>query len=383
VTARALAGQALSKALAERSVLVVCGSGGVGKTTTSAALGLSAAQLGRRVLVCTIDPSRRLATSLGIGRLSHTPRQLDLSSASPDATGELWAMTLDVKRTFDTLVERYASSPEAQERILRNPYYRQVSSALAGSHEYMAMEKLLELSADARFDLVVLDTPPTRHALDFLDAPDRMLGFLDASVLRFFLKPYVAAGRLTLEVASRTGRALIDIIDKAVGLQFVRDLSEFFLAFEGMYDGFKERAARVHDLLRNPDSGFVLVASPSPLTLEEAVYFHGRLEEKQMPFVSVIVNRVHAEPAGQSRRHTPAPTLAPDFTRRLIAIHDDLKALAATERRAMRRLEVDIGRVPLQIPELDSDVHDLNGLAAVAAMLTPQRRGTPSNKRLR
>ena len=229
---------------------MVCGSGGVGKTTTAAALALRAALSGRRVLACTIDPSRRLATSLGLNQISGRPRLLRLGRLAPAAGGSLWAMTLDVKGTFDSLVERYAGDEAAQRRILDNPFYRQLSAALAGSHEYMAMEKLLELEADPRFDLVVLDTPPTRHALDFLEAPDRMLQFLDNSVLRWLIKPYFEAGRLTVKIASRTGALALQMADRVLGMQFLRDLSEFFLAFESMYDGFKERAAHVHALLR-------------------------------------------------------------------------------------------------------------------------------------
>ena len=294
----------LQAALAERRILVVCGSGGVGKTTTAAALGLDAAVQGRRVLVCTIDPSRRLATSLGLSRLGERPRLLDLRRMSHAAGGSMSAMILDTKRTFDALVERYAGSPEARDRILDNRFYKQVSSALAGSHEYMAMEKLLELSQDERFDLVVLDTPPTRHALDFLEAPDRLSSFLDTSVLRYFLRPYFAAGRLTLKVATRTGAAALRLADRYLGLQFLQDLSEFFLAFEGMYDGFKERAARVHELLRQESAGFVLVASPTRASLSEAVYFHEKLRSKGMPFVAFVVNRVHGTSPRTRRRAT-------------------------------------------------------------------------------
>jgi anion-transporting ArsA/GET3 family ATPase len=176
-------------------VLIACGSGGVGKTTTAAALALRAALDGRRVLVCTIDPSRRLATSLGKGQLSGRPRAIDIKAFAPARGGALFAMVLDVKGTFDALVLRHTPEGPARDRILKNRFYHHVSAALAGSHEYMAMEKLLELASDDRFDLVVLDTPPTRHALDFLEAPDRLLGFLDVSVLRFFLRPYFKAGR--------------------------------------------------------------------------------------------------------------------------------------------------------------------------------------------
>jgi anion-transporting ArsA/GET3 family ATPase len=352
----------------------------VGKTTTAAALALHAALAGRRVLVCTIDPSRRLATSLGLGRLSERPRPLRLDRLGRPAKGELWAMVLDTKRTFDTLVERHGGTEDARRRILENRFYAQVSSALAGSHEYMAMEKLLELSADQRFDLVVLDTPPTRHALDFLEAPERLLGFLDASVLRYVLKPYFVAGKLTLRIATRAGATAFKLADRVLGLQFLQDLSEFFLAFEGMYDGFKERAARVHSLLRDPASGFVLVASPARLALEEALYFRSRLREKRMPFVALVVNRVHADPGRVAATAGPEPRVPAELSERLACVFREQQALALADRRRLARLDAEARDPVLRVPELESDVHDLRGLALVAeALFAPARaaaRGT-------
>jgi anion-transporting ArsA/GET3 family ATPase len=365
------AGAVLATALTRRRVLVVCGSGGVGKTTTSAALALAAALAGRRVLVCTIDPARRLATSLGLQQLSGRPRELDLTRLGVRTRGALWAMMLDSKRTFDALVERYAPGQEARRRILDNGFYRQVSSALAGSHEYMAMEKLLELTADERFDLIVLDTPPTRHALDFLAAPDRLMGFLDTGILRWFLKPYFVAGRLTLRVATRTGALALRLADRYLGLQFLQDLSEFFLAFEGLYDGFKERAARVHALLRDTRSGFILVASPAQAALDEALYFHRRLHEKQMPFVAFVVNRVHPDPADAPRADGPTVSVDPELAARLSEVYRDLQTLARVERRRVGRLQVDTDEPLAIVEELEQDVHDLDGLADIADRLVP------------
>ena len=381
---------ALLAALETRNVLIVCGSGGVGKTTTAAALALRAALAGRRVLVCTIDPSRRLATSLGLEQLPDKPRLLNLAKLSPSAgAGSMWAMTLDTKRTFDRLVERYAANEAARDRILQNRFYKHVSAALSGSHEYMAVEKLLELSADARFDLVVLDTPPTRHALDFLEAPDRLLGFLDTGVLRWFLKPYFVAGRLTLKVATATGALAMRLADRFLGLQFLQDLSEFFLAFESMYAGFKERAAMVHALLRSPSSGFVLVATPSRPTLDEAVYFYRRLRDRGMPFVSFVVNRLHPEPDQQPptrdrRRAAPAPRLAPDLAQALTQVLADQEAIARSERKALVRLQVDAEEPLVLVPEFEADVHDLRGLADVGEAIfadASRRSGKPSRYR--
>jgi anion-transporting ArsA/GET3 family ATPase len=377
----------LEKSVLERRILVVCGSGGVGKTTTAAALGLRAALSGRKVLVCTIDPSRRLATSLGLNQLPGRPRALDIERLEPRRGGSLWAMMLDTKRTFDTLVEAHAPDEQARRRILENRFYQQVSAALAGSHEYMAMEKLLELQSDKRFELIVLDTPPTRHALDFLEAPDRMLAFLDTSILRWFLKPYFVAGRLTLRVATRTGAFALKLADRALGLQFLQDLSEFFLAFDGMYEGFKERAAAVHALLRDPDSGFVLVASPARGALDEALYFHRRLREGGMPFVSFVVNRIHPDPSQAPVRRASARDGASELDaglrQKLEAVFRDHRRVAAAERRSVSRLQARTGEPIVLVPEMDVDVHDLRGLREVADALfsaeLPGRRRTARN----
>ena len=368
-------GAALETALAERHVLISCGSGGVGKTTTAAALALRAALSGRRVLVCTIDPSRRLATSLGKGPLSGRPRAIELKAFAPARGGALYAMVLDVKGTFDALVLRHTQDAAARDRILKNRFYQHISAALAGSHEYMAMEKLLELARDERFELVVLDTPPTRHALDFLEAPDRLLGFLDVSVLRFFLRPYFKAGRLTVQVATRTGAALVRIADRFMGLRFLQELSEFFLAFEGMYDGFRARAAEVQALLRSPSTGFVLVAGPQAQALEEALYFHRRLFEKQLPFVAFVVNRVHADPARErGARGGSGARVAPGLAAKLTLTLREQQVLARVERQAIARLEVDTRERPVLVPELEQDVHDLRGLLAFAELVFPHSR---------
>ncbi len=359
----------LERALATRRILVVGGSGGVGKTTTSAALAVRAARAGRHVLVCTIDPSRRLATSLGLNQLSGKPRTIDVRRLGA-AEGTLHAMVLDVKSTFDELVTRYTPDTAARERILGNRFYQHVSAALAGSHEYMAMEKLLELSADDRYDLIVLDTPPTRHALDFLEAPDRLMSFLDTRILRWFLRPYFAAGRLTLRVATRTGALALRLADRFLGLQFLADLSEFFLAFESMYGGFKERAERVYALLREPSSGFLLVAGPQPLALEEALFFHERLDEKRMPFVAFVINRVHTDPARELRARRAAPAeIDPTLADKLKQTLREQQVLANVERRAISRLEVDTREKPVLVPEMEQDVHDLRGLADLGELI--------------
>jgi len=381
----AAGGTRLQAALQDRRILVVGGAGGVGKTTVAAALALRAALDGRRVLVCTIDPSRRLATSLGLDRLSDTPRALGLGRLRKAPGGALWAMTLDTKRTFDELVERHMPTAEARRRVMQNRFYKNVSSALAGSHEYMAMEKLLELSADDRFDLVVLDTPPTRHALDFLEAPERLMGFLDTSVLRYFLRPYFTAGRLTLKVATRTGALALKMADRFLGLQFLQDLSEFFLAFEGMYDGFKARAAQVHRLLRGAEAGFVVVTGPAARAMEEARYFHARLLESGMPFVAFVVNRVHPDPSSVKRTAAGrGPALEAGLAQALVEIARDEHRLARRERRVVAALAADTGEPLVVVAEQAADVHDLRGLAELGEPLLRARkpqRGRPGTRR--
>ena len=272
---------AISNALAGRLV-IVCGPGGVGKTTTSAALALAAASRGKKTLVCTIDPSRRLRTSLGLARLTGTPQKVK---------GRLFAMRLDPKQTFDSLVKNHAATPEARDRVLSNRFYRQISGHLAGTHEVMAMEGLMSVACD--FDLIVLDTPPASSALAFLDAPKRVLDFVDGRILRYFLKPYFVAGRLALEPKTLVGRSLLRILDGAVGLQFLQDLSEFFLAFEGLFESFRKTANAMDARLREEGTSFILVTTPASSRVNEGAAFAEALRARSLKATLVIANRVH------------------------------------------------------------------------------------------
>ena len=236
-----------------KSVIVCCGSGGTGKTTVSAAIGLAGAAQGRKTCVVTIDPARRLADALGLESLDNTPRRI-----AGDWSGELSAVMLDAKGTFDELIARYSQSSEQADRILQNRLYRNLTSALSGTQEYMAMEKLYELHSDGGFDLVVVDTPPTRHALDFLDAPRRLYSFLENRVFRLLLMPT----RAYMKAMTFAAQALLRTISKVAGSEIVEDAMAFFRAFEGMEEGFRERARRVEDLLANPGTAFVLVVAP-------------------------------------------------------------------------------------------------------------------------
>jgi len=272
----------LDELLLGKRVVICCGPGGVGKTTLAACLALRAAVLGRKALVCTIDPARRLANALGLEEIANQEVVVEpgrLAAAGLELEGSLSALMLDTKRQFDELIGKFARTDEARQRILGNRFYQTISSNVVGSQEYMAMEKLWELDAQGRHELIVLDTPPTKHALDFLMAPSRMTNVLDKSVLDVLMKPFDRAGRLSLGLLARAAKKIAKKIDDVVGLQFVHDLSEFFQAFEGMYDGFRDRAKKVNELLREKATAFVVVAAPLTIPLREAEFFLEMLRE--------------------------------------------------------------------------------------------------------
>ena len=270
--------------LERKEVCICAGSGGVGKTTTSAAIALGMAARGKKVAVLTIDPARRLANSLGLPELGNEERLV-----KADVEGELWAMMLDPKRTFDELVEWHAPDERTRDAVLSNRIYQELSNAVAGSQEYMAMEKLHELHQEGRYDLLVLDTPPTRNALDFLDAPKKLAAFIDSRTLQLFTGP----GMLGLKVLGRGSGVALSVLKRATGIDLLEDLSEFFSSFGGMAEGFRERAERVNALLADSRSAFVLVTSPRADAVEEAVWFHHRLLDAGLPFAGVVANRVH------------------------------------------------------------------------------------------
>ena len=275
-------------------VIVCCGSGGVGKTTTAAALGLRAAEEhGRRTVVLTIDPARRLAQSLGLTELDNTPRQVKGVRAT--AGGELHAMMLDMKRTFDEVVATH-TDPKRAEEIYVNPFYQAMSSTFAGTQEYMAMEKLSQLYARDEWDLIVVDTPPSRSALDFLDAPARLGRFLDGRMLRLFTAPARAGGRSVFTLVTASFGLFSKVMDKILGAQLITDLSGFVGALDSMFGGFRERSEQTFRVLQAPETAFLLVAVPEPDAIREADYFAGRLAAEQMPMAGLLLNRVH-EPA--------------------------------------------------------------------------------------
>jgi anion-transporting ArsA/GET3 family ATPase len=279
---------------------VCCGSGGVGKTTTAAALGLRAAERGRHVVVLTVDPARRLAQSMGLSSLDNTPRPVpgatNNSAAAEAAGGSLHAMMLDMKRTFDEIVEAH-SDPDRAEQILANPFYQSLSSSFAGTQEYMAMEKLGQLRRADEWDLIVVDTPPSRSALDFLDAPQRLGRFLDGRLIRVLSAPTKAGGRAYLKFVTAGFTMVTGVITKVIGAQMLRDVQTFIAAFDTMFGGFRERADDTYRLLQAPGTAFLVIATPEPDALREASYFVDRLSSDQMPLAGLIVNRVHRSPA--------------------------------------------------------------------------------------
>jgi anion-transporting ArsA/GET3 family ATPase len=345
----------------EREIVICCGSGGVGKTTTAAVLALEGAREGRRACVVTIDPAKRLADALGIDRLSNIPSKID-----GDWPGELWALMLDTKSTFDSLVAKHAGTEEQAAGILANRFYRNISGALSGTQEYMAMEKLFELHDSGKFDLIVVDTPPTRNALDFLDAPRRLTRFLDNRVFRLLMMPT----RAYLRAVSMATQAFLRTISKVVGTEVVQDAVAFFQAFEGMEEGFRNRAQKVIELLASPQTAFVLVASPRRDAIDEAMFFAERLRQSEIPVELLIVNRMHPHfgDGNADADRARSQTLSGSPLGALYANLADFRSLADGEEANVGQLVERVKPAPvIRVPFLANDVHDLGGLAEVAS----------------
>jgi anion-transporting ArsA/GET3 family ATPase len=347
-------------ALEGKRVVVCAGAGGVGKTTTSAAIALGLAAQGARVAVVTIDPARRLANALGLDALENEPERVDaarLSGHGIEIRGELWAMTLDPKRTFDDLIARLAPDDKQREDVLANPIYQQISGAVAGSQEYTAMAKLYELDRDGGFDVIVLDTPPSRNALDFLDAPDRLTGFLEGKALRAFLAPTGLAAR----IVGRGTSVVLGAMKRVTGVELLEDLATFFGALAGLLAGFRERAEGVKALLADPATTFLVVASPEHEPVEEAIFFGTKLRDAGLPFGGLIVNRVHAPVRGD------VPSALPEeLAGKVRVAAAELDALADRDAAAIDHLRNALGAEHTAvIPHLPDDVHDVDGLVAI------------------
>jgi anion-transporting ArsA/GET3 family ATPase len=366
--------RSLAPVVAERHVIVCTGSGGVGKTTTAAALALGAARQGRRTIVLTIDPARRLAQSLGLRALDNTPRAVA-------GTEHLDAMMLDMKRTFDEVIDRHADNPGRAQRIKGNRFYQQLSNSLAGTQEYMAMEKLYDLHTTGAYDCIVIDTPPTRNALDFLDAPKRLTDFLEGRFLKMFLAPGMAAGKLATKAVGFGTGLFMKAAARITGQGVLSDLAEFFQSFEGMYEGFKRRAQAVYKLLQTSGSAFVVVATPETPALREARFFLQRLAQDGMPTAGLVVNRVTPPPpAGLAGLRGDAVVDAvaqledggPEqrAAAALLRLHADRCDVAKREQHAIAAaLHGTDPRVLVEVPLLPTDVHDVAGLELVGRHL--------------
>ena len=377
----------------ERRVLVCVGTGGVGKTTVAAALGLEAARRGKRALVLTIDPARRLADALGTGPLDHEEREVPRAALRREGVrgdGRLFATMLDTKRTFDEVVRQYAPDPETLERIFANPIYQNLTDALAGSREYSAMEQVHRIRARGEYDLIVLDTPPAGHALEFLDAPRRLTRMLDTQILRLMFRPAVAMGRTGLRLFRLGASPVLRTLERISGFEFLTAVSEFLLIFESMLDGFSQRARETELLLRGPESGFVLVAGTGREQVRRSRSFFERLERERVSVEGLVVNRVRSWPGSgaipepsAAERAAAAREIARAFAARGV---DDAEttarqvvdtavrqaALARRDRASVaelrRALPLDCPSVRV-VPLFAEDVHALDGLSRIAAHL--------------
>ncbi len=350
-----------------KRICIVAGSGGVGKTTASAALALGLAAGGKRVAVVTFDPARRLADALGLAELANEPRMVDpavLAAHGIEMRGELWAMMLDPKATFDGLIARLAPDERTREDVLGNRIYAQLSSAIAGSQEFSAVAKLYELDRDGDYDAIVLDTPPSRNALDFLDAPDRLTDFFEGRALRLFLVPTGIAARV---MSAGTG-VVFGILRKLTGVDLLDDVSVLFGAMGGLIDGFRERAAAVKALLADPATTFLIVASPEREPVAEAIFFRQKLREARMPFGGLIVNRAallgddeHGDPV--AIRAGLRDALGDALAAKVAQSAEDLQLLAARNAAAIERLKTELDDPdPIVVPRLDGEVQDIDGL---------------------
>ncbi|MEI6362827.1 MAG: ArsA family ATPase [Actinomycetes bacterium] len=369
-------------------IIVCTGAGGVGKTTTAAALGLRAAEMGRDVCVLTIDPAKRLAQAMGLSSLDNTPRQVP-GVCAPDGSGSLFAMMLDMKRTFDEVVESHADPARAQQ-ILSNPFYQTLSSSFAGTQEYMAMEKLGQLRVRAKdegtWDLIVVDTPPSRSALDFLDAPARLGSFLDGRFIRILTAPARGAGRGLGRLAAMGFGMFTSVLNKILGAQVLTDVGTFVAAIDTTFGGFRERADATYELLKDSGTSFVVVAAPERDALREAAYFVERLRTDEMPLAGLVLNRVQevddpelsSEQAAAgaqtldelSVESTPAQADAQRLTAALLRLHAQRLSLAARQRHLAERFTAAHPGVPVaSVPALAEDVHDLEGLRMVGDLM--------------
>ncbi|GGJ00771.1 anion transporter [Saccharopolyspora subtropica] len=354
-------------------ILVCCGSGGVGKTTTAAALAVRAAERGRKTVVLTIDPARRLAQALGLRELGNQPKQVVLDGFEP--AGDLNAMMLDMRRTFDDMVLAHAGRERA-EQILNNQFYQTISTSFSGTQEYMAMEKLGQLSASGTWDLIVVDTPPSRSALDFLDAPQRLSTVLDGRLIRMLSSPARVGGKGLRKLVGAGFGMFAKAVSTIIGGQLLADAAAFVQAFDSTFGGFRERAEQTYRLLRSPGTAFLVVAAPEPDALREASYFVERLAGEGMPLVGLVANRTHPVFAGLAGARATAvaeeieASGSAPLAAAVLRVHADRVAVAEREKRLLARFTRAHPEVSMVgVPALPTDVHDLAGLREIGRRL--------------
>ncbi len=354
----------LDRFIDEKEIIICGGSGGVGKTTTSAAIAIRAAQRGKNVLVLTIDPARRLADALGI-KIGNEETEVPLGELGLNAPGTLHAMMLDMKRSFDELIEKISPTREVAERIFSNRLYQNITTAFSGSHEYIAMEKVYDIHRSGRYDLIVLDTPPTRHAIDFLEAPKKMVDFLNAGIINIMLKLYFQTGKIGLKIFRGGIESLFMLVERVTGGEILREVSEFFLSFEGLYDGFKNRSDAVMKLLKSQKSVFLIIMGPQEVNLDEAFFLYDKISEMGLPFGFFIMNRVHLLPEGfkwDRDKKRKLESLIEEDEKFIFDWIEKYISLSKRDREVAMNV-ISRTKQPLYlVPEFPEDVHDITSL---------------------
>ncbi len=360
--------------LKNKRLIVVCGSGGVGKTTTAASLGLKAAAMGKKVIVLTIDPAKRLATSLGLESLTGKPRKISsemLSEAVGETSGSLYAMMLDTKSTFDDLVVKYAPTKEIEKKILGNKIYQHLSEMISGSQEYMAMEKIYEIVSEEKYDVVVIDTPPTTHAIDFLEAPERMINAIGNSMIHLLIKPAVAVGQSGLKILEKGSKIVMKVFDRITGFAFLQDISEMLISFQHLLEGFQSRADEVKIILKDEQTTFVLVAACEDKSVAEVKVFNNKLKELDLPLSGLIVNRVYPyypdyEPKKQMQELTKK--VGDNLANKMAVVFEEYQHVARRDAGFIKELKASMGpgKFVSTIPLFDTDIHDMVGLYRLA-----------------